>query len=174
MPFAATWIQLEIIILSQKERNKYHMISLICGSNIGHKLSYLQNKSKSQTGREDLWLPGQEVGWTGSLGLVDANYYVWNGQAMESYCIAQRTMSNLLEQNTMEDGMRKRIYIYIYVYIYTHIYGCMYYWVIMLYRRNGHNTVNQLYSDKKIILWEFLLWHSRIFRFSVVFVAAGF
>ena len=34
MPFSATWMQLEIIILSevsQKEKNKYHMISLICG-----------------------------------------------------------------------------------------------------------------------------------------------
>ena len=34
MPFAATWMQLEIIILSevsQKEKDKYHMISLTCG-----------------------------------------------------------------------------------------------------------------------------------------------
>ena len=34
MPSAATWIDLEIIILSevgQKENNKYYMISLICG-----------------------------------------------------------------------------------------------------------------------------------------------
>ena len=34
VPFAATWIQLEIIILgevSQKEKDKYHMISLIYG-----------------------------------------------------------------------------------------------------------------------------------------------
>ena len=34
MPFSATWMQLEIIILSdvsQKEKDKYHMISLICG-----------------------------------------------------------------------------------------------------------------------------------------------
>ena len=34
MPFAATWMQPEIIILSevsQKEKDKYHMISLICG-----------------------------------------------------------------------------------------------------------------------------------------------
>ena len=34
MPFAATWMQLEVIILgeeSQKEKDKYHMISLTCG-----------------------------------------------------------------------------------------------------------------------------------------------
>ena len=34
MPFAATWMGPEIIILSevsQKEKDKYHMISLICG-----------------------------------------------------------------------------------------------------------------------------------------------
>ena len=34
MPFAATWMQLEIIILSevsQKKEDKYHMISPICG-----------------------------------------------------------------------------------------------------------------------------------------------
>ena len=34
MSFAATWMQLEIIILSevsQKENDKYHMISFICG-----------------------------------------------------------------------------------------------------------------------------------------------
>ena len=34
MPFAATWRDLEIIILSevsQEEKDKYHVISLICG-----------------------------------------------------------------------------------------------------------------------------------------------
>ena len=34
MPFAATWMELEILILSQvsqKEKDKYHMISLASG-----------------------------------------------------------------------------------------------------------------------------------------------
>ena len=34
MPFAATWMDTEIILLSevsQTEKDKYHMISLICG-----------------------------------------------------------------------------------------------------------------------------------------------
>ena len=34
MPFAVTWMQLEIIILSevnQKDKDKYHLIPLICG-----------------------------------------------------------------------------------------------------------------------------------------------
>ena len=49
---------------------------------------------------------------------------------MRSYCIAQRTISNLLRKNMMEDGMRKRIYIY----------DC----ITRLYRRNWLKTVNQL------------------------------
>ena len=27
---------------------------------------------------------GEEVGWTGSLGLVDGNDYIWSGYAMRS------------------------------------------------------------------------------------------
>ena len=40
MPFAATWMELENLILSemsQENKDKYHMISLITGTNIQHK-----------------------------------------------------------------------------------------------------------------------------------------
>ena len=54
---------------------------------------------------------GEEEEWTGSLGLVDANYYIQNGQAMRSYCIAQGNVSNFLRQNIMEDNIRN-VYVY--------------------------------------------------------------
>ena len=46
VPFAATWMDLEVLILSKSEKDKYHMISLICetleNDNTG---TYLQNRN---------------------------------------------------------------------------------------------------------------------------------
>ena len=60
---------------------------------------------------------GKGMGWTGNLGLVDANYYIWNGQAMRSYCISPGTTSSLLGYimgNKIEDNMIKNnVYTYI-------------------------------------------------------------
>ena len=49
MPFAATWMQLEVLILSevsQKEKVKYHMISLFVKSKTWHKRTYSQNGNR--------------------------------------------------------------------------------------------------------------------------------
>ena len=59
MPFAATWMDLEIFILSevhQKEKDKCHMISLICG-NIKYDANELiyERETDSQI-IESLWL----------------------------------------------------------------------------------------------------------------------
>ena len=39
---------------------------------------------------------GKGVGGTGSLGLKDADYCLWNGLAMRSCCVALGTMSSHL------------------------------------------------------------------------------
>ena len=51
MSFASTWMDLQMIILSevsQTEKDKYHMISLICGIHFfkWYKWTYLQNRNR--------------------------------------------------------------------------------------------------------------------------------
>ena len=47
MPFAATWMDLEINILSEVEKDKYHMILLVCGIFTKMvQMNYLQNTSR--------------------------------------------------------------------------------------------------------------------------------
>ena len=83
MPFAATWMDLEIIILSevsQKEKDKYYMISLIVESKMWHKWTYLWNRNRLTDNREQTCdcQGGGGVGkeWIQSLGLADANYCI--------------------------------------------------------------------------------------------------
>ena len=37
---------------------------------------------------------GEGVGWIGSLGLIDADYCLWNALAMRSWCVALGSMSS--------------------------------------------------------------------------------
>ena len=39
---------------------------------------------------------GGGMGWTVSLGLIDANYFIWRGEAVRSCCLEQRTLSDHL------------------------------------------------------------------------------
>ena len=39
---------------------------------------------------------GDGMRWTGNLGLIDADYCLWNGLAMRSCCVALGTMSSYL------------------------------------------------------------------------------
>ena len=69
MPFTAQWMDLEIIILSgvsQKDKDKYHMISLICGiqKNDTNELIY-KTETDSQTSKTNLWLPKGKGGREG-------------------------------------------------------------------------------------------------------------
>ena len=55
---------------------------------------------------------GEGVGWTGNMGLVDANYCIWSGEAMRSCSAAQGIISSHLLWNMMEDNVRKRMCVY--------------------------------------------------------------
>ena len=65
MPFAATWMALEIIILrevSQKERDKYHDITYVeSKKNDTNELIY-KTEIDSQTQKTNLWLPKGDKG----------------------------------------------------------------------------------------------------------------
>jgi len=98
MPFAATWMDLETLILSegsQKEKDKYHMISLISGIQYKAQMNVFTEKKIMDLENRLVVANGQveEVGWIGSLALIDADYCCWNRLAMRSRCVALRTMS---------------------------------------------------------------------------------
>ena len=70
MPFSATWMKLETLILcevSQKEKEKHHMISHIWNLVYGrNELIYIK-ETKSWTWRTEFWLP--KVGKRERLGV---------------------------------------------------------------------------------------------------------
>ena len=68
MPFAATWLQLEIIILSEVRKTKTNTIyHLYVESKIWHKWTYLWNRNKIRDIWIDWWLP------RGSLDNMEIN-----------------------------------------------------------------------------------------------------
>ena len=82
MPFTATWMDLEVLILnkiSQRQRQKPYDITHMWN------LKYYQNehiyeiKKDLQTQRTALWLLMGGDKKTGSLGLADADYYAQVG-----------------------------------------------------------------------------------------------
>ena len=92
MPFAATWMALEILTLSQTENDKYHMISLICEVR-QRQISYditstwsLQKRTQmniSRTQQQAHWNREQISGCQGgggSAGGMDWEFGVGRGQ----------------------------------------------------------------------------------------------
>ena len=71
-----------------------------------NKIMDLQNRLVVAKGEEE------RVGWLGSLGLIDKNYYLWNGLAMRSCCVALGTMSShfMMEHDNVR---KKNLYMYV-------------------------------------------------------------
>ena len=82
MPFEATWMELQILILSevsQKEKDKHdftYIRNLIQCTNepFYRKETHGHGEQTCGCQRE-----GEGVGWTVNLGLIHANYCLWNG-----------------------------------------------------------------------------------------------
>ena len=98
MPFAATWMDVEIIILSQVRKKKTNTIwyLLIVESKIWNRRSYLKKKNNSQKqimakkSRLGVYKgKGKGVGWVGILGFFWMQTVIFGMWAMGSYCMAQ-------------------------------------------------------------------------------------
>ena len=50
----------------------------------------------------------EEVGWLRSLGLIDADYCLWNGLAVRSCCVALGTVWSLMMEP--DNGRKKNVY----------------------------------------------------------------
>ena len=73
MPFETTWMQLEIIILSevsQKEKDKYDITSTWNLTNDTNELIY-KTERDSQTLKTNLWLPKRKGSRKDKLGVGD-------------------------------------------------------------------------------------------------------
>ena len=83
MPFAATWMQLEIIILSEvSQRQIPYDITYMWNLKYDTNEPIHETETKSGTWRINWWLPrGRRVGEgrSGSLGLADAIWCIQNG-----------------------------------------------------------------------------------------------
>ena len=81
MSVAATQIQLQIIILcdlSQKEKDKYHMIALTCRINKIQMNRSIKQNSENKGSCQGGGRLGE--GWTGSLGQIQTVTYVLDKQ----------------------------------------------------------------------------------------------
>ena len=87
LPFAATWWNLEIIILcevSQTEKDKHHIISLYVESlkNTNLTKRIQRQKQPHRLQKINLWLTkriSEGEGWIGGLGLSGVHYCLRNG-----------------------------------------------------------------------------------------------
>ena len=80
VPVAATMEELETLSeVSQKEKDKYHMISLIPGIQYRVQMNLSTEKKLMDLENRLVVAKGEGVGWTGNLGLINANYCLWNG-----------------------------------------------------------------------------------------------
>jgi len=79
MPFAVTRMKVETLILSevsQKEKDKYHIISLISGIYCANQPFHRKETHEVERQTYGCQGRGRGVGWSGRLELIDTNYCI--------------------------------------------------------------------------------------------------
>ena len=140
MPLSATWMQQEIIILSEvslKEKELY--ILLYLESKIWHKWTYLWNRNRNSQ-KTDLWLPrgrvgGRREGWKFEISRCKLLYTRWINNKVLPYRTGNYTQYSVIHHNRKEYFKKECVCVYIYTYIhiyihthtyiYTHTYVCI-------------------------------------------------
>ena len=136
MLFAATWMDREIIILnevSQKEKDKHHIIPLICGIQNMTKWTYLQNRNRLIDIENRLVLlprwKGSRRGldWEFGTGRCKLLRIEWINNKVLFYSTGNYIQNYVINQNGKlkknEKGHKCTcVCSYIYIYIYTHTY----------------------------------------------------
>ena len=94
MAVAATWMDLEIIILSeviQTEKDKHHMVSLICGIHKNDAKELINKmETKAQILKSNFWLPkgklwGGRISWKAGVNTYTLRHTLYTHNA--HYCI---------------------------------------------------------------------------------------
>ena len=122
MPSAATWMQLEVIILNQKKTNTvwYH---LYMESKIWHKRTYLWNRNRLTDIEVKLVVAKGEKGgvdWEFGVGRCKLLLIEWINTKILLYSIG--TISNLLGYAMMEKNIKKEcIYVYYWIILYGRV-----------------------------------------------------
>ena len=123
---------------SETERQTSYNITYVWNLKKGYKWTYFQNRNR-QTLKINLWLPKETSrgeGWIGDLGIGIRTLWYMDDWVNGICCMAQRTLSNILWLSIWEKNLKENGCVY------------MYNWITLLYSRNYHNTVNQLYVNK--------------------------
>ena len=145
MRFAATWMDLESVILSEISQRRRNIVShplYMESKNKWYKWSYLQNRKILPDLENGLLVAGGEgrmgerIVWKFGMDMSTLLYLKWITNKVLLY-IAHGTLLSVMWQPGWEGNLEEN--------------GCMYMygWVPSLFTWNYHDIVNQLYANTK-------------------------